>query len=552
MDGYLTTDDIARRLGIKVETVRRWVHQGKLPGFPLGRAGYRIRQEDFERFMQGPGQQFQQSAHFHSEPSTFSSPTESREEPRMEAIATLILERMTDGVVLFGPDGHCQYVNTSAAQLLGVAPEHLLGKTVDQLLPKNFVRLQENMEEGNGDFFSAATGRWFQVRMFAALHGRCLSFLDVTERKQLEAQQRFFEAILANVKGFVFVWNRQKQFVYANQALERLWGVGHGDAVGKTTDDLGYPPELSELLARHIEQVFETGADIIDEVPYTNPAGVSGYYEYILSPVVASDGTIEFVAGIAQDTTERKQMEQQKNDFLGMVSHELKTPVTSAKAFAEVLENRFRKAGDEKNAVLLGKMHAQMDKLTLLIGDLLEITRIEAGKLQFHEDFFAFDDLVEDIIEEVQRTTTHTIQREGTTSAMVYGDRDRIGQVLINLLTNAIKYSPNATRVVVTSLCTQHEITLCVQDFGIGIARDKLPHVFERFFREDGPREETFPGIGLGLYISAEILQRQGGKIWAESEKGHGSTFCFSLPLQDSKGARRHDDLFIEEGVTRE
>jgi len=233
-----------------------------------------------------------------------------------------------------------------------------------------------------------------------------------------------------------------------------------------------------------------------------------------------------------------------------VVSHELKTPVTSAKAFAEVLENRFRKAGDERSAILLDKMRAQMDKLTLLIRDLLDVTRIEAGKLQFHEDFFAFDELVENIIEEVQRTTSHSIRREGTTGTTVYGDRERIGQVITNLLTNAIKYSPNASTVVVTSSHIEQEVKLCVQDFGIGIDRDRLPHVFERFFRESGPREDTFPGLGLGLYVASEIISRQGGRIWAESEKGQGSTFCFTLPLQGSKNTRRHEDMFVEEDAS--
>lgn len=249
--------------------------------------------------------------------------------------------------------------------------------------------------------------------------------------------------------------------------------------------------------------------------------------------------------GTKTDIEQLKQLEQQRTEFLGVVSHELKTPVTSAKAFAEVLESRFRKAGDEKTANLLDKMRAQMDKLMYLISDLLDVTKIEAGKLQFHEDFFAFDTLVDDILEEVQRTTTSMLQKEGTTGATVYGDRERIGQVIINLLTNAIKYSPNASNIVVSTSSTEQNVTLCVQDFGVGIAQDKLPHVFERFFRETGAREDTFAGLGLGLYVASEIISRQGGRIWAESEKGQGSTFCFSLPLQGSKNTRHAKNMFV-------
>jgi signal transduction histidine kinase len=153
----------------------------------------------------------------------------------------------------------------------------------------------------------------------------------------------------------------------------------------------------------------------------------------------------------------------------------------------------------------------------------------------------------------VQRTSAqHAIERKGTTHATVYGDRERIGQVITNLLTNAIKYSPNATSIVVTSASSQQDITLCVQDFGIGIAKDKQSQVFERFFRETGTREDTFTGLGLGLYVSAEIIQRQGGKIWVESEKGRGSTFCFTLPLQGSKDRRQQENGLAEEDMTHE
>lgn len=280
------------------------------------------------------------------------------------------------------------------------------------------------------------------------------------------------------------------------------------------------------------ERAKRTGSAFEDELRLHMKDGTYRWHLVRGLPAYDAKGSVLRWYGTQTDIEQLKRLEQQKDDFLGVVSHELKTPVTSVKAFAEVLERRFRKAGDEKNAILLGKMHAQMEKLTLLIRDLLDVTKLEADKLQFHEESFAFDDLVEDIIEEVQRTTALSIQREGTTSATVYGDRERIGQVLTNLFTNAIKYSPNATKVVVTSSCTQQEVTLCVRDFGIGIAKEKLPQVFEQFFRVAGTREETFPGLGLGLYVSAEIIQRHGGKIWVESEKGSGSTFCFTLPLQ--------------------
>ncbi|MEO6508979.1 MAG: HAMP domain-containing sensor histidine kinase, partial [Patescibacteria group bacterium] len=181
----------------------------------------------------------------------------------------------------------------------------------------------------------------------------------------------------------------------------------------------------------------------------------------------------------------------------------------------------------------LDKMNAQLDKLTSLIADLLDATKIESGKLQMNQEKFSFDELVTEIVEEIQRTTEkHVITIKGKSNTNITADRERTGQVLTNLISNAIKYSPHSEKIIIEpSVENKKFIMLCVKDFGVGIPKDKQNHVFERFYRVSGPKEITFPGLGLGLYISAEIVKRQGGRIWVESEEGIGSTFCFSLPL---------------------
>jgi signal transduction histidine kinase len=221
---------------------------------------------------------------------------------------------------------------------------------------------------------------------------------------------------------------------------------------------------------------------------------------------------------------------------MGIVSHELKTPVTSLKAYVQVLQAKFVKLRDEKTVIHLAKIDTQINKLTSLIGDLLDVTKIEGGKLKFHSEYFYFDELVSEIIEEVQRTTDqHELIKEGIVKKTIYADRERIGQVITNFLTNAIKYSPRSKRIIIKSFETKDAVQLSVQDFGLGIAKEKREHIFERFYRETGPEEITFPGLGLGLYISAQIIQRQQGEIWVESEKGKGSTFFFKIPLNVEK-----------------
>jgi signal transduction histidine kinase len=217
---------------------------------------------------------------------------------------------------------------------------------------------------------------------------------------------------------------------------------------------------------------------------------------------------------------------------MGVVSHELRTPVTSLKVFAQLMQKRFAKSGDVQNADLLLKMSTQIDKLTRLIEGLIDITRIEAGHLQLHATEFDLIALVDEIIEEMQRTTMqHTIVRQGTIEGNIHADRDRIGQVLTNLLSNAIKYSPYTDKILVTVSIDEARVRVSVQDFGPGILLDKQEQLFQRFYRVEEKGLETIPGMGLGLYISAEMIKQHGGQIEFVSTPGQGSTFSFSLPL---------------------
>lgn len=220
-----------------------------------------------------------------------------------------------------------------------------------------------------------------------------------------------------------------------------------------------------------------------------------------------------------------------RNEFISIASHELKTPVTSIKAYGQVLQRRFMKRGDAESANYLQKMDNQLNRLSALISDLLDVTRIETGKLLLHKDYYDFDDLVKESIDAIERTIPQKIRVKVTTRKKVYGDKFRTGQVLTNLLSNAAKYSPETAHIEVIAEQKKDDVEVCIKDFGIGIPKEKQTMVFDRFYRVSGPQDETYPGLGLGLYISSEIIKRQGGRIWLESEEGKGSTFCFRLPI---------------------
>lgn len=232
-----------------------------------------------------------------------------------------------------------------------------------------------------------------------------------------------------------------------------------------------------------------------------------------------------------------------RDDFISIASHELRTPVTSLKLYVAVLQKQLARLGEESVAHSLSKMDTQLNKLTLLIKDLLNVSRIELGRLDFQEDLFDLDAVVKETVEQVQSTTgKHTIRIEGQIDRPAWGDKDRVGQVLTNLLTNAIKYSPQSDTIIVRITSTPDAPVVSVQDFGIGIEQEHIHDIFDRFYRVSDPDEKTYPGLGIGLYISHEIIKRHGGTLSVESKKGHGSVFSFTLPYKTATLTPRDSD----------
>ena len=236
--------------------------------------------------------------------------------------------------------------------------------------------------------------------------------------------------------------------------------------------------------------------------------------------------------GVAEDITEQKQFERQKDDFLSMASHELKTPVTTIKAYAQIAESMLEEKKDAETLGIIKRMSNQVNKLTALIEDLLDITKIQKGKLIYNEAYFDFNELVKEVVDDMQKTSaTHTIKYYPAEGTNIFGDREKLSQVLNNLISNAIKYSPKADTIIVKTEPQKNGVQLCVQDFGIGISPQAQKNVFEQFYRVNGENQSTYPGMGIGLYICAEIISRQGGKIWLDSNPGQGSSFYIWLPF---------------------
>lgn len=284
------------------------------------------------------------------------------------------------------------------------------------------------------------------------------------------------------------------------------------------------------------------------ELKFITKGYLSGALDYITKPVDMSvlllkvktfyriyeqnRKLIEIQDALLDEIEFRRKAERKKDEFISIASHELKTPLTSVKGYMQLLERSIDKGDSDTVKKHLGKAQIQLEKLNELIADLLDISKIESGKLKFNKKNFSIDELLDNVVDIIHQSNPEfRIIRNGKISPQIYADEMRIEQVIINFLTNAIKYSPGTTEVHINLAQQGDRIYLGVKDFGIGIDAEQQKSVFDKFYRV----EETaihFQGLGIGLYISAEIIRRHGGEVGVKSKLNEGSEFYFILPVQ--------------------
>jgi PAS domain S-box-containing protein len=378
-----------------------------------------------------------------------------------------------------------------------------------------------------------------------------ISAIDVTEnyifKKQLQESEQNFRNIIEQSPVAMCVLRGPEFMVeIANERIYEVWGKKETEVLHRPLFT-GLPEVKDQGIKDLLEKVYLTGEKFTAS-EYSVKLNRGGkletiYVNFVYQALKENNGNISGIVVVAIDVTdqikarrESEFLQQQKDDFIGIASHELKTPVTIIKAYSQMLGKILSEKGNLYESGMANKMDEQANRLNSLIVDLLDTTKINSGKLQFNNVDFDFNELVKEILDDMKYTTqTHSIihETDGSCSCMVHADKERIGQVIDNFLTNAIKYSPKADKVVVRTGLKKDGVHLSVQDFGIGINADKKDKVFEQFYRVTGSgKPNTYPGMGLGLFIAAEIIKRENGKIWVESEEGKGSSFCFSLPCK--------------------
>jgi signal transduction histidine kinase len=239
-----------------------------------------------------------------------------------------------------------------------------------------------------------------------------------------------------------------------------------------------------------------------------------------------------YFSGIIMDITEQKQSDLRRSKFIGMVSHELKTPLTALKAYVQMLNNWAKKQKDNFTIGALSKVDKQVRKMLNMINSLLNLSGAEAGKIHLKKEEFRLDTLINEVVEETLfLTSTHHIIMIPCDPVSINADREKIEQVLVNLLSNAAKYSDKTAEIEIGCSLSDKNVEVSVKDQGLGIAPEDIQKLFLPHYRVESKETEKIAGFGIGLYLCAEIINRHHGKIWAESEPGKGSTFKFTLPL---------------------
>jgi PAS domain S-box-containing protein len=378
--------------------------------------------------------------------------------------------------------------------------------------------------------------RWFlmSVTPLEQLQGAVIAHINITERKLAEetlqrSEARIRRLIESNILG-VFFW-RDEEITEANEIFLSMVGYSRADLLsGKLHWKDMTPKKYEDRDRQAMATLKQDGAlSVPYEKEFLRKDGSS--VPVLLGAAFLDEAQQEGVAFVL-DISERKELERRKDDFLSMASHELKTPLSNIWILTHLLTKQLTEQGFQDPSGNLSLLGIQARQLMKMLTDVLEVSQLEAGYVLYTEEPFDFNLLVEQIVTTLQQVSPdHAIVVSGTVDRPVIGDRERLGQVLTNLLTNAIKYSVGTDKIDVVITSTDEMLTMCVRDYGVGIPLEQQRKIFERFYRAPNSRRETQPGFGMGLYISQEIVKRHGGTIEVESAEGKGTTFIVTLPL---------------------
>jgi two-component system, OmpR family, sensor histidine kinase VicK len=457
--------------------------------------------------------------------------------------------------VLKGPELITEYANDNILKLWGKCRKEVIGLPLEEARPE--FEKEEALVKRVKDIFqneqpltlnelklSTPVSDGYFIALYEPLKNdknevtRILVIIkDITDqvnfkKELLKAKDILKIAMDASEMGSWNIDLENKQILLSERA-QHIYELDNNRLGIEEAKSLISPEDIRHLTsgikrALHLRNAFNIEYQI-------NLNGVSAKQKWLRTAGKAyynEEGKAVYIAGAVLDITEHKQDEIRKNDFIGMVSHELKTPLTSLSAYVQLLQYKFKETDNDFPHQILDKINIQLKRMSLMIDGFLNVSLLESGKISLKKTNFNLIDLVKTIAEENRMVLpSHFIQVIGPEEMILHADMEKIGNVINNLIGNAAKYSKKESLIAIKCEIQKGYIVVSVEDEGIGIREDDIPRLFDRFYRVESSDTKTIAGFGVGLYICAEIIKRHQGKIWAESKLGEGSTFYFSLPV---------------------
>jgi PAS domain S-box-containing protein len=482
----------------------------------------------------------------------FGTGTDIHEKKQAEDEIRVMIDTIPQLVWMMYSDGSCEYANQRWCDYTGMTVEQAQGDGWVQCVhpddrqhvPERWLRSVQTgrpyEEEQRIRHRETGEYRWFLVRGMPLRDGQGViqkwfgTGTDIDERKQMEealrqSQERAQALMESNIIGIFIAEGDEGTIVDANDAFLRMTGYSREDLHQRTMNYVHMtPPEYQAISQQMHQNLLQHQSMMSYEKEYICKDG-SRLPVLVGGVILTQHPTLGII--FVLDNSARKELEQRKDTFISMASHELKNPLTVLKLQTSILQKQLAKQGPPTASLALSKMETQLNKITRLVEELLDVSKIQAGRLEYRQEPVDLDVLLQEVVETMQQTcTTHTLVVRGIVQTSLLGDRDRLGQVFTNLLSNAIKYSPDVKQVEMDLSTSRETVTIRVHDHGLGIPQEQREKIFERFYRAVSPQQRTISGLGMGLYIVSEIVKHHEGTITVESAMGKGSTFTVTFP----------------------
>lgn len=491
----------------------------------------------------------------------------------------VFIEKMNEGAVTLNKDNTILYSNSRFAAMMGLPLEKVIGLNFSVFIPEISVEKFNNLmqngweEDCKSEILLADKQRKLTPCLLSCTtldldEGTALSLIltDLTSQKETEwelkikneqllAAQNAAERLNNELEDTVrertndLLISREHFKLLANNIPQMTWtnlpagevdfynqqwynytGNRYAESVGWGWQHVVHPDDLPNTLDKYIE-ALKTGNIFEVENRYKRWDNTYRWHLNRAVPLRDDKGSIIFWVGTATDIEDQKREMDRKDEFIGVASHELKTPLTSLKGYLQLISSYKKEELPPVVKQYIGKASVSVNKLQHLINDLLDVSKIQAGRLEYAMGEVNLSDLMTQVIENAKHIySSYEFESQLQPEIRITGNAERLEQVLMNFINNAVKYAMADKKIILKTTVKNNLVCVSVTDFGIGLSAEQIDRIFERFYRVEDKKHIT-GGLGMGLYICDEIINNHQGKIGVESELGKGATFYFELPV---------------------